>query len=273
MDNTAIEQEEVEIDLLELLAAMRERIWIILFTVISGGIIGGLVSVFLISPVYTSTTKLLVLTKETTLASLADLQMGSQLTNDYQVLIKSRPVLEQVIDELSLAMDYQQLSKSITIENPSNTRILELKINCTDKELSAEIANCLAEVASDFIGDQMEVVPPKVVEEGIVPERRTSPSHSLNAVIGALIGLALSGGMVCLNTIMDDSIKSEEDIKKYLELPMLARIPDRKDFINLSGEEAGIKKKGLGSRLGFGKKKAETDVGKKDTDGTGAARP
>ena len=229
----------IEIDLLELLAAMRQNLAVIIFTCIAGGIAAALISIFLIAPIYTSKTKLLVLTKETTLASLADLQMGSQLTNDYQVLITSRPVLQDVIEELSLDVTYQELAKQITINNPNNTRILELQVQDTDAERAADTVNCLARTASNFIGDQMEVVPPKIVEEGIVPIKRTSPSHRNNILIGILIGFLISGGLISFNTIMDDSIKSEEDIKKYLELPMLARVPDRKDFINLSEGETG----------------------------------
>ncbi len=237
----------MEIDLLELLDALRRRILLLIFTGTIGGVIAVLISIFLISPIYTATTKILVLTKETTLASLADLQMGSQLTNDYQVLIKSRPVLQQVVEDLSLPVNYQQLGSSIAISNPSNTRILEIQVKNTDPVLSAKIANHLAKVSSSFIGEQMEVVPPKIVEDAIVPDRKTSPSHSRNLMIGVLLGLLLSGGIVCFNTIMDDSIKTEDEIRKYLDLPMLARVPDRKDFINkaekdAAGGKAGIRK-------------------------------
>ena len=78
---------------------------------------------FFVNPTYTSTSTMLVLTKETTLASLADLQLGSQLTKDYTVLITSRPVLEEVIENLDLDMNYKILRGSITIDNPADTRI------------------------------------------------------------------------------------------------------------------------------------------------------
>ena len=89
---------------------------------------------FLMTPVYTSSSTMLVLTKETTLASVADLQLGTQLTKDYSVLIESRPVLEETIDNLGLDMTYQALRNSVEITNPEDTRILQLSVNHSDPE-------------------------------------------------------------------------------------------------------------------------------------------
>ena len=107
-----------------------------------------------VTPTYTSTSTMLVLTKETTLASLADLQLGSQLTKDYTVLINSRPVLEQVIENLSLDIDYKSLRESITIDNPVDTRILTLSVVQSDPEMAKAVVDELAKVSSAYIGDK-----------------------------------------------------------------------------------------------------------------------
>ena len=78
----------------------------------------------------------------------------------------------------------------------------------------------------------MEVVPPKIIEEAEVPAAQTSPSMSRNVMLGALAGLALAAGVVILMTVMNDSIRSEDDIERYLNIPTLASIPDRKDYIS-----------------------------------------
>lgn len=223
--------EEDEIDLLELLFALKKKAMVILAIGLLGGCLSCAFTKFVMTPVYTSTASMLVLTKETTLSSLADLQMGSQLTNDYEVLITSRPVLEDVIEHLGLEMDYKELKELITINNPSDTRILEISVDYYDPLLAKSIVNELSSVASAFIGDKMEVVPPKMIEEGEVPTKKTSPSMEKNALLGVLAGLVLSGGIVCVMTIMDDTIKTEEDVAKYLGLSTLASIPDRKDYI------------------------------------------
>ena len=100
MDYT-YDDDTIEIDLKEIFYALWHRILIILLAGILGGVIAGAYTRYMMTPVYTSSSMLLVLTKETMLSSLADLQIGSQLTNDYSVMITSRPVLEEVIDKYS----------------------------------------------------------------------------------------------------------------------------------------------------------------------------
>ena len=130
-----------EIDLLELFFAIRRRFLAVVATGLFFGCLACIFTKFFMTPIYTSTSSMLVLTKETTLASLADLQMGSQLTNDYRILITSRPVLEEVIENLKLDTDYKTLAESITVDNPSDTRILNIAVNNPDAELAAKIVN------------------------------------------------------------------------------------------------------------------------------------
>lgn len=235
------DDDEIEIDLWELFFALKKRILILLAALAAGALLAGAYTKLLVTPTYSATSMMLVLTKETTLSSLADLQIGSQLTQDYSMLITSRTVLEEVIDNLGLDMSYTELESDISINNPEDTRILEITVTNPDPEMAKNIVDELSEVSSEFIGDQMEVVPPKVVEEGEVPEYQTSPSLSRNVLMGALVGFVLAAGVIIVLTLMDDSIKSEEDIGRYLELPTLAVVPDRKDYI--TGKPAEIKKK------------------------------
>ena len=103
-------EDEMEIDLKELLFAFKKKLWLILLAAILGSGIAGALSALVMKPQYTSSSMLYVLSKETTLTSLADLQIGTQLTNDYRVLVSSRPVLEVVIEELGLDMSYETLT-------------------------------------------------------------------------------------------------------------------------------------------------------------------
>lgn len=237
--NENLHDDEIEIDLREIFFAVRKWIWVILAVSILGGITALCCTKLFMTPIYTAENSMLVITKETTLASLADLQMGSQLTNDYRVLSTSRPVLEAVIENLQLDMTYTQLKNSISIKNPDDTRILVLSVENPSPQLALDIAREVTSEASAFIGDMMEVVPPKVIDEGVLPTQKTSPSTAKNTLLGILLGAFLSGGVVVLRTVLDDTIKSEEDIEKYLGIPALSIVPDRKDFIN----EAGDKKK------------------------------
>ena len=228
-----VNDDEVEIDLREILQALKRKILLILMVALIGGCGAGAYTQFMMTPIYSSTSSMLVLSKETTLTSLADLQLGASLTSDYTVLITSTPVLEQVIENLKLDMTAEDLRKTISINNPTDTRILEITVNNADSALAKEIVDEVANVSSSFIGDKMEVVPPKIIEVGKIATIRTSPSVKKNAEIGFLLGFVACAAIVVVLTIMDDTIKTEEDIEKYLGISVLAKVPDRKDFVNV----------------------------------------
>lgn len=215
------------IDLMRLLFALKRRIWLILAVGLIFAFGAAAYTRFLVTPVYTSSSTMLVLTKETTLASVADLQLGTQLTKDYSVLIQSRPVLEKTIENLGLDMSYQALRGSISITNPEDTRILSISVNHSDPEMAKAIADELASVSSAYIGDKMEVTPPKIIEEGEVPTSKTSPSMRKNTVMGFLAGAVLVCAVVVVLELLNDSIYTEEDVEKYLGLSTFAVVPDK----------------------------------------------
>ena len=230
------------IDLLELFYVLKKKILLILMAALIGGCVAGVYTQFFMTPVYSSMSSILVLSKETTLTSLADLQLGASLTSDYTVLIKSTPVLEQVIENLNLDTTVEELKNQISINNPTDTRILEITVQDTDAAMAKKVVDEIANVSSDYIGDKMEVVPPKVIEEGKIATVRTSPSVKKNIMLGFLLGFVACAGIIVVYAVMDDTIKTEEDIEKYLGVSVLAKVPDRKDYINTK------KNKGRGHR-------------------------
>ncbi|MEW4410971.1 Wzz/FepE/Etk N-terminal domain-containing protein [Clostridium sp. AN503] len=225
--NAAYENDEIEIDLLELLSAFRRRFWMILLALVIGGGLAGAFSYFVLTPQYTSTAMVYILSKETTLTSLADLQIGSQLTKDYKIIVTSRPVLEDVAQDLGLGLTYKELKEKIKIDNPSDTRILSITAEDPDPFLAKQIADNVARTSSEYIGDIMEMVPPKLIEDGQIPVEKTSPSNTRNALLGALAAVVLVCGVITIEVIMNDTVRSEEDVTKYLGLTVLASVPAR----------------------------------------------
>lgn len=221
------DEEEMEIDLGQLLFALKKKIWVVILAGLAGACIALFYTWFLVTPVYTSYSTMLVLTKETTLASVADLQLGTQLTKDYSVLIESRPVLESTIENLGLDMTYQTLRDSLEITNPDDTRILTLAVNHSDPETAKLLVDELASVSSAYIGDKMEVTPPKIIEEGEIPTEKTSPSMQKNVIMGLLAGIVLACAVVVALELLNDSINTEEDVERYLGLSVFAVVPDR----------------------------------------------
>ena len=243
------DNDEMEIDLLQLFYALKKKIWFILAAMIIGGGLAGAYSKFLITPQYSSTSMMYILSKETTLTSLADLQIGSQLTEDYKVIVNSRPVLGEVIDSLALDMSYEQLLAKVSIGNPTDTRILTVTVTDPDPYRAKAIVDCVAETASDYIGEIMEMIPPKIIENGTVATRKTSPSNRKNAVLGALAGMVLVCGVIVIQVIMNDTVRTEEDVERYLGLSVLASVPLRegeertKPGYNSNGENTKSRKR------------------------------
>ena len=235
-----MENEEIEIDLLQLWNAVRHRIWLVLLVGFIMADIAYAYTRFLITPMYSSSATMLVITKETTLSSLADLQLGSQLTDDYEILIMSRPVLQETIRELNLDINYKQLRGSISIANPNDSRMLIITAVQPDPELAKNVVDTLAEISSEYIADKMEVTAPKIIEEGEVPLFRSSPSFFRNTAIGGMLGVLAAVFLICVAVILNDSIQTEDDIERYLQLPVLAVVPDKSGS---AAKKSGRKKK------------------------------
>ena len=230
------QDDEIEIDLKELFYVIKRKLWIILLTGIVGAVGFGLFTAMVMKPVYTSSTMLYIVNKTTTLTSLTDLQLGTQLTKDYKVLVTSRPVTGQVITNLDLNLSHEQLVKKIKVDNPTDTRILTISVEDTDPYMAKSIADEFASVASARMAEIMDSAPPNIVEEAYLPTQKTKPSITKNTMIGGLAGVFLAGAIILVLFVMNDAIKTPEDVEKYLGLNTLATIP-------VFEGETGVKKK------------------------------
>lgn len=217
--------EEIEIDLIDLFYLLRSRLLVILLSGVIFASIAGLISSFLITPLYTSKTRLYILSKSTSITSLADIQLGTQLTQDYMILVKSRPVVTKVISDLGLDMTYEQMVDLVTISNQSNTRILDIEIAYPDAYLAKQIVDDFAKVSASQIAKIMDVEEPTIVEEGYMQPYPSSPNKKKYVAIGGLAGIFLAAGIFVLLYLMDDTIKDAEDVEKYLGLTTIGLIP------------------------------------------------
>ncbi len=149
--------------------------------------------------------------------------------------------MNDVIDNLNLDMDYKQFRDCITVNNEADTRILQISVEYSNVKKAKEIVDELSTTAAEYIGDKMEVTPPKIIEKGEASYVRTDLSVTKTVAIGALLGMILCAGIAIVRALMDDTICAEEDIEKYLGLSTLSVIPDRKDYINGSGKKKSKK--------------------------------
>lgn len=219
-------QEENEIDLLELFYVVLHKWKMIILSLLLTGACGCLISVFLITPQYESTSVLYVLSKSTSITSLADIQMGSSLTNDYVEVVTSRPIIEQVIQNLGLTDEtYESLKDKVSIDNPANTRLLKITVRDPQADVAKAIADELANVSKSFISIKMDQAAPTVTQYGYADGEPVTPNTVKNTVLGALIGAVLAIGVVIVSYLLNDTIMTTDDIEKKLGMTVLASIP------------------------------------------------
>lgn len=225
--NQEINNDEITIDLTELLYALWSKAHIILLSGILAALLTFAGTKLLITPLYTSVTKVYVLSKQdnNTNVTLSDLQAGNQLTKDYMELVKSRPVLEQVIAILNLELEPEELGEMVTVETQADTRIITIKVENEDPKLAKEIADAIRESISIQITEIMDADSVNTVEEGSLPKEPSSPVLIKNMLIGAALGLFASIGVVVLIFMLDDTIKTPDDVERQLGLNVLTSIP------------------------------------------------
>lgn len=221
--------EEMEIDLLALLGAIRKNIVVIILAAAATGIVAYLGTVLFITPTYDSTTKIYVLNKQDDSASTvtySDLQSSTQLTKDYMELVTTRPVLEEVISSLGLDdVTYEELKGKITVSTATDGRIISITATDKDPQQAKNIADGVRNSVSAQIMRVMNVEAVNVVEEANLPEHKARPSNMKNTALGGILGLFVALAVVVLVTILDDRIKTEEDVERYLQLSVLGTIP------------------------------------------------
>lgn len=242
------QKEDAEIDLIELGYALLDKIHYIILCLLVGGILFNAYAFFMIEPTYQSNAKLYVVSASNdSVVDLTDLNIGTSLTSDYEQLILSDPVLEQVIDELNLDMKPAALAGMIALENPADTRILNIKVTSTDPEQAKDIANKVAEVSVEFLPKIMSTNPPNIAQYAKVPETKAGPSYKKYTLMGALLGACLCAAYWIIMFLLDDSIHSADDMEKYFGMMPLTTIPESdafaKDRVETDGKKKGLWKK------------------------------
>ncbi len=227
----------IEINLGELFSVLLGRAFLIISAGVFFGLVGLFISKFVMHPVYDSTTKIYILNKEENqTVTYSDVQISTQLTHDYAELIKSRYVLEEVVQRLNLIdKNYEDLSKVLKVDTPSDTRIVAITARDEDPLMAMQIANCIREVASEHITNVMDIDAINVAETANVPTQKAGPSVMRWTVIAGFLGAVLVAFFVILEYLLDDTIKSNDDVERYLGLSTLALVP-------LTSEETDKKK-------------------------------
>ncbi len=220
---------EVEIDLLDLLSDLKQHITVIALVAIVGGLLALLITRFAITPQYQATSSIYVVSATAGSAlDLSDLNFGTSLTNDYKILVTSRTMLENVLEETGDKMTPGKLKSMLTVGNVSGTRILTFTIASPDPEQAQRLANAFANQAIDFLPEVMGVRDsiPTEVDDAILPVSPSNIRYTRNTAIGILAGLVLIVAVFVVRYMLNDTINSAADLEKHFGISPIAVVPE-----------------------------------------------
>lgn len=219
------EQGEDTIDLLELFMGLLAHWTLIAATAVVGAVLMALYTFFLVTPMYKATATIYVVSRNDSVLNFSDLQVGSELTSDYIKVFEMWEVHEKVISNLDLDYTYTDMASMLSVTNTSDTRMLDITVTNPDPEEAAAIANEYADVGAKYISEKMKTDEPTLMSSARVPENPFSPNKAKNILLGFVVGFVLASAVVVLRTMLDDTYKTAEDIRKYAGLVVLASIP------------------------------------------------
>lgn len=222
---------EETIDLREYFAIIKKRFWIIALISVIAMVISGVISFFMLSPVYESKSTLIVNTEkneETQMITGDQFSVSQKLAITYGEIIKSRAVLESVISNLKLDSEYEDLVEKITVSPVKDTQIISISVQDTNPKKARDIANEIPKVFEKEVKRITKANDIQVIDKAILPENPIKPNKIMNVAIAAVLGMMIGLFVVFVLEYLDNKIKTPQDVEKHLDLPILGVIPNEK---------------------------------------------
>lgn len=218
-------EDEIEIDLKEIFFLLVYRWKMILLALLAGAALLGAYHTFMVHPSYQADASIYI-TSTDSVISFSDMQLSSALTEDYANIITSRTVLNRVIDQLQLDLSYDGLRSLITVSNPEDSHIINMQVVTGDPELSRNIVNALMNISIEQIYQIVGSSEPTVIDYSIAEAvEDVTPGLKRYLAMGGLLGAFAVCALLVIRMLMDSTIKTEDDVEKYLGLPTLAAVP------------------------------------------------
>lgn len=238
-----MEQYEEDIDLKEIGFLLLKKWKDILIAACILGLITAMFNQFIITPRYSASSEIYIFSQGIG-TDIMDIQTSESLTKDYMRVAVGRTVLKKVVKNLDLNEDYHKLKKRIEVVNPEDTRILELTVIDESPEMAARIADELANVTVKYIEDKMDQECPSILENAEIDKKPIGPNKIKNTSLGFLAGAVLMSAYILIRNYMNETIMDAEVIEDYLELNVLAEVPESKSTFEKKSQKSK-KRKGI----------------------------
>lgn len=192
--------------------------------------IGVIYTVGFVTPVYTSSTTLLLAksessTDKTDTITTTDITLNSKLVSTYSTLVQSKSVLRQVISNLGMNLDEEALKKKVTVTQEKDTEIIRISVTNEDATTAEKLANETAKVFMQKVSEIYKINNVQVVDQAEVSTSPSNVNHVKDVFMFACIGIVLSVIYVIIANMLDTTIKSAEEVEKNFKVPVLASIP------------------------------------------------
>ena len=244
MENDQLKNEEIEIDLREVAGAILSKLGLIVLVGLACALLAGAFALITKTPQYESATTMYVLTKfDTDRLTDRDLRTSEYLIQDYAKLIQSRSVTEEVARKLGLPLSHEKMLGKLSVSTEDDTRVITIKARDKDPYMARNIATEIRTTAAQQIQRVMNTEAVNVVDEANIPTLPCSSPVSKTVVMGGLLGVILAAAYVVITFMMNDTIKTPEDIERYLGLSTLGIIPVSKQKTKKPGKKKGRREK------------------------------
>lgn len=232
--------EQHELDLREVFRTLYRRLWMLLALPLVAGLTAGILSLYVMDPVYSASTTLWVIKEGSGQISYNDLMLNRNLTKTYAEVAKSRAVMADAIKRLDMEgkVAVGTVQSKLSVTPVRDTEILSFTIQDENPAMAAKWADAVAEAFKDQIKTYMNVENVVVVDTATVPSSPIRPRPLMNVAIAVVLGAMVAVGLAFLLEYLDTSIKSPEDITRHIGIPVLGIIP----VIDMSVEESSAQK-------------------------------
>lgn len=231
-DNRVGKREEIEVDMQRLLRVVWSKAWLIALIAVLCAVLSFFATLYLITPKYQSSAMFYVNNNSLSVGDTTfsidsgDISAAKSLVDSYIVILQTRASLNEVIDYAEVEHTYSELKEMISAASVNSTEIFEVIVTSPDPYEAEKIANAIAYILPKRISSIIEGTSAKIVDSAVVASKPSSPSYSLNTLVGFIIGLALTSVIIILREFFDITIRAEEDVLQVHKHPVLAAVPD-----------------------------------------------
>ena len=219
--------EAEELDLRKLFDMFWNKKYQIIVIVLLFLVMGTVYTMFLVKPVYSSSTSLLLAgsqNAETTITT-TDITINNKLISTYSELIKSKSVIRKVKSSLGLDLSEDAIKKMIKVDAIDSTDLIQITVTNADNELSEKIANKIAVIFIDEVQKYYNIDNVQVVDKAEISYTPSNINHVKDIIMFGFAGVAVAFIVALVINLIDTTIKSSKTIEQEFNVPVLASIP------------------------------------------------